>query len=58
MKLKNKCQIGSTVFNVGVDYKTVIARAEREYQHNKKLKLLLRKIECKGVGDNNGFFEI
>lgn len=31
MKTKNKCQIGTTVFNKGIDYEVIIKRAEREY---------------------------
>jgi len=34
MKLKNKVQIGNTIFNPGIDYEVVISRAEREYKYN------------------------
>ena len=43
MRLKNKCQIGRTVFNKGIDYETVIARAEREYIRNHQC------VECKSI---------
>lgn len=36
MKTKNICQIGSTVFQAGVEESTIIARAEREYRYKNK----------------------
>jgi len=45
VKITNKCQIGSTVFNAGVDYETVIARAEREYRYKN------RCVECNVMED-------
>lgn len=43
MKITKKCQIGCTVFNEGIDYETVIERAEREYIYKNQC------VECNSI---------
>jgi len=61
MKLKKPAQIGSTIFGVGIDWRTVIERAQREYVYQKKpeitaarLRKLKRFINRCGAGKPTG----
>lgn len=45
MKTTNICQIGSTIFRPGVEFESVIKRAEREYIYNH------RCVECHSTED-------